>query len=173
MRVFCLAANQKGVHRLVGGLLLSSGLLAACSAYGQDAPNAPQPQSASVAPASRGETFGGIDYLRGASFVRGPIAPYKAHHVPSPNLSNSPRIDQMMRDGKVYLSVSDAIALALENNLDLAIARYNLPIADTDILRTKAGGSPRGVATGLVQELRELCSRHRVQDRAFPGSIRR
>ena len=45
-----------------------------------------------------------------------------------------------IRDGKLYISLQDAIDLALENNLDLAIARYNLPIADTDILRTKAGG---------------------------------
>ena len=49
------------------------------------------------------------------------------------------------------LSMSDAVVLALENNLDLAIARYNLSIADTDILRARAGADVRGVATGLVQ----------------------
>jgi hypothetical protein len=49
------------------------------------------------------------------------------------------------------LSLKDAIRLALENNLDLAIARYNLPIANTDILRTKAGGVFRGVNAGVVQ----------------------
>ena len=49
------------------------------------------------------------------------------------------------------LSLKDAIRLALENNLDIAIARYNLPIADMDILRTKAGGVFRGVNTGVVQ----------------------
>ena len=43
-------------------------------------------------------------------------------------------------------------ALALENNLDLAIARYNIPIAEADILRTRAGGSFRGVNTGVVQK---------------------
>ena len=53
--------------------------------------------------------------------------------VPEPDLSNSPRLDQLIRDGKLYLSIRNAIELALENNLDLAIARYNLPIADTDI----------------------------------------
>jgi len=47
--------------------------------------------------------------------------------------------------------MTDAISLALVDNLDLAIARYTLPIADTDLLVTKAGGTPRGVATGLVQ----------------------
>ena len=44
-----------------------------------------------------------------------------------------------MHDGKLYLSLDDAIALALENNLDIAIARYNLNIADTDILRAQCG----------------------------------
>lgn len=56
-----------------------------------------------------------------------------------------------MKDGSILLSMSDAVALALENNLDLAIARYNLSIADTDILRARAGADVRGVATGLVQ----------------------
>ena len=80
-----------------------------------------------------------------------PFAPYSAATVPQPNLSNSPLLQSMIRDGKLYLSLRDAIDLALENNLDLVIARYNLPIADTDILRTKAGGSFRGVNTGIVQ----------------------
>ena len=66
------------------------------------------------------------------------------------SFTNSPRIDQLIKDGKLMLSLDDAITLALENNLDLAIARYNLDIADTDILRTKAGAAARGVATGLV-----------------------
>ncbi len=50
----------------------------------------------------------------------------------------------------IYLSLSDAIALAIENNYDIAIARYDLDIADTDILRTKAGFSPLGAPSGLV-----------------------
>jgi outer membrane protein TolC len=56
-----------------------------------------------------------------------------------------------MRDGKLYLSLNDAIALALENNLDVAIARYNLNIADTDVLRARAGASILGVNAGVVQ----------------------
>ena len=82
---------------------------------------------------------------------RNPLKAYSPESVPEPNLSNSPRLDRLVRDGKLYLSLRDAIELALENNLDLAIARYNLPIADTDILRTKAGGFFRGVNTGVVQ----------------------
>jgi outer membrane protein TolC len=80
-----------------------------------------------------------------------PLHAYSADYVPAPALANSPRLDHLVRDGKLYLSLKDAIDLALENNLDLAIARYNLPIADTDILRTKAGGFFRGVNTGVVQ----------------------
>ena len=56
-----------------------------------------------------------------------------------------------MRDGKLYLSMADAVALALENNLDIAISRYNLNIADTDIWRAKAGSATLGVNTGMVQ----------------------
>ena len=57
----------------------------------------------------------------------------------------------MMRDGKIYLSIDDAVALTLENNLDLDIARYNLNIADTDYLRAKSGANILGVNAGIVQ----------------------
>jgi outer membrane protein TolC len=80
-----------------------------------------------------------------------PLNAYSPDYVPEPVLANSPRLDRLVRDGKLYLSLKDAIDLALENNLDLAIARYNLPIANTDILRTQAGGFFRGVNTGVVQ----------------------
>ena len=80
-----------------------------------------------------------------------PLRPYIGENAAQPSLTNSPRLDRLVRDGKLYLSLKDAIVLALENNLDLAIARYNLPIADTDVLRTQAGGSFRGVNTGVVQ----------------------
>ena len=82
---------------------------------------------------------------------RNPLKAYAPDTVPEPVLTNSARIDQLVRDGKMYLSLNDAIELALENNLDLAIARYNIPIADTDILRTQAGAFFRGVNTGVVQ----------------------
>jgi outer membrane protein TolC len=80
-----------------------------------------------------------------------PLSAYAPTHVPPPELANSTRLSSLIKDGKLYLSLKDAISLALENNLDLAIARYNIPIADTDILRSKAGGSFRGVNTGVVQ----------------------
>jgi outer membrane protein TolC len=80
-----------------------------------------------------------------------PVGPYVGSDVPVSSMANSSRLNQLVKDGKLYLSLQDAISLALENNLDLAIARYNLPIAETDILRTKAGGIFRGVNTGVVQ----------------------
>lgn len=80
-----------------------------------------------------------------------PFNAYRATLAPPPNLANSERIDTLIHNGTLDLSLKDAVQLALENNLDLAIARYNIPIAEADILRTKAGGSFRGVNTGVVQ----------------------
>ena len=80
------------------------------------------------------------------------LAPYTPEDVPAPNLSNTLRLDQLMRDGKLYLSMDDAVSLALENNLDIAIARYNMGIADTEMLRAKGGANNFfGVNTGIVQ----------------------
>src|SRR5437763_5905743 len=80
-----------------------------------------------------------------------PLNAYMPESVPEPVLTNSARLDRLVRDGKLYLSLKDAIDLALEDNLDLAIARYNLPIADTDIVRTKTGGFVRGVNTRVAR----------------------
>ncbi len=117
----------------------------------QETPNAPTPQqppaSASQASALAIRTPPAL----AIPHSNNPLDAYGPSHVPKPDLANSRRLDQLIRDGKLYISLQDAIDLALENNLDLAIARYNLPIADTDILRTKAGGFFRGVNTGVVQ----------------------
>ena len=82
---------------------------------------------------------------------RNPFDAYRAAHIPLPNLANSARLDSLIHNGVLELSLNDAIALALENNLDLAIARYNIPIAEADVLRTEAGGTFRGVNAGVVQ----------------------
>jgi outer membrane protein TolC len=91
-----------------------------------------------------------VDYTHGKKFFPNPFADYTSMGYPAPRLGNTPRLDDLLRDGKIYLSLSDAVTLALENNYDIAIARINLDIADTDILRAKAGSSLRGVSTGLV-----------------------
>jgi outer membrane protein TolC len=82
---------------------------------------------------------------------RKPFSPYRPSTAPELNLNNSPRLQNLIRDGKLYISLDDAIALAIENNLDLAYFRYNFPIAQTDYARTKAGGTVNGVNTGIVQ----------------------
>src|SRR5260370_4303703 len=91
-----------------------------------------------------------LNYSTPVSHFPTPIGPYAPRHMAAPNFANTARIDQFMHDGKLYLSLNDAIALALENNLDIAIARYNLNIADTDVLRAKAGASILGVNAGVV-----------------------
>jgi outer membrane protein TolC len=79
------------------------------------------------------------------------LQPYTPEEVAPPIMGNSARIDALMKDGKIHLSIDDAVALALENNLDIDIARYNLNIADADLLRAKSGASILGVNTGIVQ----------------------
>jgi outer membrane protein TolC len=92
----------------------------------------------------------GTDYTRQHPFFPNPLKLYTPIEVPASRLGNTPRLSSLLRDGKIYLSLSDAVLLALENNFDIAIARINLDIADTDILRAKAGAGLRGVSTGLV-----------------------
>src|SRR5450432_2335470 len=86
-----------------------------------------------------------VDYSKPQSHFPNPFAPYMQRIVPAPNLTNTARIDLIMKDGKLMLSMNDAIALALEINLDIAIARYNLDIADTDLRLAKSYGATRCV----------------------------
>jgi len=71
--------------------------------------------------------------------------------VAAPVTSNSQRLEALVHNGKIYLSLADAIVLGLENNFDIAIQRYNLDIADTELLRARAGSGLLGVPAGLVQ----------------------
>ncbi|MFZ0745487.1 MAG: TolC family protein [Terracidiphilus sp.] len=82
---------------------------------------------------------------------RKPFSAYRPSDVPPLDLNNSPRLENLIREGKLYISLHDAIALAIENNLDLAYFRYNFPIAQSDYARTKAGGQVNGVDTAIVQ----------------------
>ena len=111
----------------------------------QDAPAPPAPQPTRTLP------FHLEDYSKPRSAFPYILQPYTPRQVDQPNVGNSPRIDTLMRDGKIYLSIDDAVALTLENNLDIDIARYNLNIADTDFLRAKSGANILGVNAGIVQ----------------------
>ncbi|MGO9336954.1 MAG: TolC family protein [Terracidiphilus sp.] len=128
----------------------------------QTVPDSPSPatQGAPVAPPSLAQQ---LQQAQQPSFAppqpfqvpmphsHNPLAPYIPSTAPELNMSNSPRLENLIRDGKIYVSLRDAIAVAIENNLDLAYFRYNFPIAQTDILRTKAGSPANGVNTAIVQ----------------------
>ena len=121
--------------------------------WAQDVPSAPTPQPtppSAPQPASPQPVLL-KDYSVPRSAFPHVLQPYMHQELAQPNLGNSPRIDGLMKDGKIYLSIDDAVALALENNLDLDIARYNLNIAAADLLRAKSGASILGVNTGIVQ----------------------
>jgi outer membrane protein TolC len=90
------------------------------------------------------------DFSRPRGYFPNLIAPYQAITVPAPNFLNSLQLENLIKNGKIYLSLSDAVLLALQNNYDIAIQRLNLDIADTDILRTRAGELPQGTTTSLV-----------------------
>jgi outer membrane protein len=139
--------------RLVAAMMLTGVLAVNVWAQGsaQSTPPASSatPQSAPV-PAPQPQ-FHLENFDKPQGYFPNPIAPYKPRYLPPPNLNNTPRIEQLMQNGKLMLSIDDAVALALENNLDIGIARYNLNIADTDVLRAKAGAAILGVFAGVVQ----------------------
>ena len=91
------------------------------------------------------------DFSKPAGRLLGdPINMYRGTSVAKSSFANSVRLTDLVKDGKIYLSLSDAIALALENNYDIAIGRYYLDIADLDLLRAKAGSGLRGVGATVV-----------------------
>jgi len=80
----------------------------------------------------------------------GVTQPYQARPLAPVNVSNTSRIDALLRAGNLYLSLSDAIALALENNLDVEIQRYEFSIAEADLLRARSGASIQGIPTSVL-----------------------
>ena len=64
---------------------------------------------------------------------------------------NSTRFHDLIRAGNLYLSLADALSLAIENNLDIELQRYMLPVGDTELLRTKGGGVTRGLNYTLLE----------------------
>jgi len=63
---------------------------------------------------------------------------YRTRYIPPISVSNSGRADSLIRAGNLYLSLSDAIAMALENNIDVEVSRYAYPLADTALMSAQA-----------------------------------
>jgi outer membrane protein len=87
----------------------------------------------------------GRDFTRVKPMFPNPLSPYTWTPIPAPQFVNSPTLKQRIHDGKLMLSLQDAIELALENNTDILIQRYYPSIADLDLVRTAAGANGRGV----------------------------
>ncbi|HEY3457036.1 MAG TPA: TolC family protein [Bryobacteraceae bacterium] len=79
------------------------------------------------------------------------IRPYLAPAVPPVRLGNGMRLRDLIRAGKLYLTAQDAIALALENNIDVETSRYNPLLAASALKRSQAGGPLPGVPSGASQ----------------------
>jgi outer membrane protein len=114
----------------------------ASPAFAQDAPQNPQaapPKTAApITPVSLGVSK--YNFSRAPRAFPNIIAPYSPIHIDAPGLSNSPRVDQLIHDGKLELTLQQAVELALENSMDIVVQRYNPWLVDTGILRAKAGG---------------------------------
>jgi len=115
-------------------------------------------QDAAPPPQKQASLQGGVPISLGlnkAHYTNSPglwpniTAPYKTWYVNPGALSNSPRLAQLIQSGKMNLSLQDAIALALENSMDIVVQRYNPWMADASILKTKAGGFGYGVPGSL------------------------
>ena len=87
-------------------------------------------------------TAGQVDWL---------LNPYRVPVVQPPRSENSDRLASLLRNGTLYLSLQDAIDLAVENNFDIEIQRFVRQFALTDLLRAKAGGTLRNVITTIRQ----------------------
>ena len=111
-------------------------------AFGQEAPQntqaAPAKTATPIVPASLGSAK--YSYSRAPKPFPNLLAPYSPIKVEAPGLTNSPRIDQLIHDGKLELSMQEAVELALENSMDIVVQRYNPWFADTGMLKAKAGG---------------------------------
>ena len=115
-------------------------------------PSQPQAQTGAPAtePARDLRDVEGPDYSRPKRALPVVWDPYTPQDVPEPMLTNSSRIDQLIQDGKLMLSLDDAISLALENNLNINVTRFIPWIAQTQLLKAKAGGIPQSSSTQQV-----------------------
>ncbi len=93
------------------------------------------------------------------------------------NFQNSARVHDLIRAGDLYLSLQDALALAIENNLDIELQRFTLPAAESDLLRARGGGVVRGLnytvleaPAGVGGPISQLLTNPAASGRATAGS---
>src|SRR5438128_577391 len=96
------------------------------------------------------------NYIMGPSWFPTILKPYQQELIKPLVMENSPRLHDLIRNGKLRLSMADALSLAIENNLDIAVQRFFHPIAEVDVLRASSGQAARGfqgatVPGGLTQ----------------------
>jgi outer membrane protein len=79
------------------------------------------------------------------------LGPYRRPRVPELFPGSGERLNELVRGGKLYLSLHDALALVIENNLEVQVERYNLQLAETDVVRTSGGGNTRGIDYNIAE----------------------
>ena len=135
---------------LAACLAVLTGMAPIAPAFAQDqgqvAPPTPAAQPQAV---SRTIQISKDDYTFGKPWFPHIIAPYSPTPFSEPTLTNGPRIDQLVKDGKLTISLQDAIDLALQNNLDISIQRYTPWLAEANILRTLSGAASTGTIGAL------------------------
>lgn len=138
--------------RVVVALYLVASLAIGAPAFGQ-APQQSAAQTQATTTSNGAVPYTSIlfsrDYGKGHRAFPNIFAPYTGDFVPQPTLTNGPTIYGLIHDGKLELSLQDAIALALENNLNIGIAEYTPWLDEANLLNAKGGGTP--LATGAVQ----------------------
>ena len=80
------------------------------------------------------------------------LAPYRPISSPPSSIANSSRVDQLVHDGKLALTLQDAVELALENSMDIVVQRYNVWFGETDVLQAEGGGLPQGVSGASIRQ---------------------
>src|SRR5580693_3467624 len=122
------------------------------TAQGAQPPSQPGAQTGAPAsePARDLKATEGPDYSTGRPMFPNIFAPYAPQSIPEPMLTNSTRLDQLIQDGKLMLSLDDAISLALENNLNISVTRFVPWIAEAALLKAKSGGIPQSASTQQV-----------------------
>jgi outer membrane protein len=90
------------------------------------------------------------DYSKGPNWFGNFTAPYRQQPIPPISLENSPRLKDLIHDGKLQISMADALALAIENNLDISVERQVVPMSQTDVLRSSAGSAARGFSGATI-----------------------